>query len=238
MSVLVIDAGTTGVTALVVGADTRVQSRGYREFAQHFPQSGWVEHRPDEIWAATLAAAGDALAAAPEAPTCIGITNQRETVVLWDRDTLGSPRNAIVWQDRRTAGMCEQLRQDGHEDLVRRTSGLRLDPYFSATKLAWVKSNEPHIWTGVTSGRTAIGTVDSYLVARMSRGLHHVTDASNASRTLLFDIHRGVWSDELCALFGVPMDALPTVVPSYGDLARTDPSCFLGLDLPITGHRR
>ena len=131
--------------------------------------------------------------------------------------------------------MCEQLRQDGHEDLVRRTSGLRLDPYFSATKLAWVKSNEPHIWSGVTSGRTAIGTVDSYLVARMSRGLHHVTDASNASRTLLFDIHRGAWSDELCALFGVPMDALPTVVPSYGDLAHTDPSCFLGLDLPITG---
>jgi glycerol kinase len=235
MSVLVIDAGTTGVTALVVGADTRVQSRGYREFAQHFPQSGWVEHRPDEIWTATLAAAGDALAGAPEAPTCIGITNQRETVVLWDRDTLGSPRNAIVWQDRRTAGMCEQLRQDGHEDLVRRTSGLRLDPYFSATKLAWVKSNEPHIWSGVTGGRTAIGTVDSYLVARMSRGLHHVTDASNASRTLLFDIHRGFWSDELCALFGVPKDALPTVVPSYGDLARTDPSCFLGLDLPITG---
>jgi glycerol kinase len=235
MSVLVIDAGTTGVTALVVDPDGHVQSRGYREFAQHFPQAGWVEHRPDEIWAATLDAARDALSAAASAPTCIGITNQRETVVLWDRDTLGSPRPAIVWQDRRTAGLCEQLRQDGHEDVVRRTTGLRLDPYFSATKLAWIKSNEPHIWSGVVGGRVAVGTVDSYLVARMSRGLHHVTDPSNASRTLLFDIHRGRWSTELCALFGVPVDALPEVVPSYGELARSDPSCFLGLDLPVTG---
>ncbi|MCZ3387159.1 MAG: glycerol kinase [Actinomycetia bacterium] len=235
MSVLVIDAGTTGVTALVVGSNTQVQSRGYREFPQHFPQPGWVEHSPDEIWTATLDAARDALAACPSTPTCVGITNQRETVVLWDRDTLDSPRPAIVWQDRRTSGMCEQLRQDGHESVVSRTTGLRLDPYFSATKLAWIASNEPHVWSGVVSGRTAIGTVDSYLVARMSRGLHHITDASNASRTLLFDIHRGVWSEELCALFGVSKDALPTVVASYGDLAHTDPSCFLGLDLPITG---
>ncbi len=235
MSVLVIDAGTTGVTALVVGPDTHVQSRGYREFPQHFPQRGWVEHHPDEIWTATLEAAREALDAAPSTPLCIGITNQRETVVLWDRETLGSARPAIVWQDRRTAGLCEQLRQDGHEPTVRRTTGLRLDPYFSATKLAWIATNEPHIWAGVAAGRTAIGTVDSYLIARMSRGLHHVTDASNASRTLLFDIHRGAWSAELCALFGVPIDALPSVVASYGDLAHTDPTCFLGLDLPITG---
>jgi len=235
MSVLVIDAGTTGVTALVVGPDTAVQSRGYREFPQHFPQSGWVEHSPDEIWTATLDAARDALATAPSTPTCVGITNQRETVVLWDRETLSSPRPAIVWQDRRTSGMCEQLRQDGHERIVRSTTGLRLDPYFSATKLAWIQNNEPHIWAGVTAGRTAIGTIDSYLVARMSRGLHHITDVSNASRTLLFDIHGGAWSADLCALFGVPMDALPTVVASYGELGHTDPACFLGLDLPISG---
>ena len=235
MSVLVIDAGTTGVTALVVGPDTHVQSRGYREFPQHFPQRGWVEHLPDEIWTATLEAAREALDAAPSTPVCVGITNQRETVVLWDRETLGSARPAIVWQDRRTAGLCEQLRQDGHEPTVRRTTGLRLDPYFSATKLAWIATNEPHIWAGVAAGRTAIGTVDSYLIARMSRGLHHVTDASNASRTLLFDIHEGAWSADLCALFAVPIDALPTVVASYGDLAHTDPTCFLGLDLPITG---
>ncbi len=235
MAVLVIDAGTTGVTALVVGPDTEVLSRGYREFTQHFPQPGWVEHRPDEIWAATREAARDALDASPLPPTCVGITNQRETVVLWDRDTLGSPRPAIVWQDRRTAGLCEQLRQDGHEPRVRELTGLRLDPYFSATKLAWIRSNEEHTWAGVAAGRTAIGTVDAYLVARMSRGTHHVTDASNASRTLLFDIHSGEWSPELCALFGVPKDALPEVVPSYGELGRTDPTCFLGLDLPITG---
>ncbi len=235
MSVLVIDAGTTGVTALVVGQDTSVLSRGYRELPQHFPQAGWVEHRPDEIWAATLDAARDALESTPVAPTCVGITNQRETVVLWDRDTLGSPRPAIVWQDRRTAGMCEQLRQDGHEPLVRRTTGLRLDPYFTATKLTWIRNNEPNIWAGVADGRVAVGTVDSYLVARMSRGVHHVTDPTNASRTLLYDIHAGAWSDELCSLFGVPMDALPTVVPSYGALAHTDPRCFLGLDLPVTG---
>ena len=235
MPVLVIDAGTTGVTALIVGDDTRTQSRGYREFAQHFPQPGWVEHLPEEIWDATCAAARDALADAPEAPTCVGLTNQRETVLLWDRETLQSPRPAIVWQDRRTSGMCEQLRQDGHETLVRSITGLRLDPYFSATKLVWIRDNEPDGWQQVTAGHLAIGTVDSYLVARLSGGRHHVTDASNASRTLLFDIHRADWSDELCHLFGVPRDALPDVVPSYGDLGRTDPASFLGLDLPITG---
>lgn len=235
MSVLVIDAGTTGVTALVVGPDTGIVSHGYREFPQHFPQAGWVEHRPDEIWAATLDAAHEALQSAPIAPTCVGITNQRETVVFWDRDSLDSPRPAIVWQDRRTAGMCEQLRQDGHEPMVRRTTGLRLDPYFTATKLAWIRTNEPQVWAGVAGGRVAVGTVDSYLVARMSRGAHHITDPTNASRTLLYDIHAGAWSAELCSLFGVPIDALPIVVPSYGALARTDPRSFLGLDLPITG---
>jgi glycerol kinase len=235
MSVLVIDAGTTGVTAMVVGLDTRTQSRGYREFAQHFPQPGWVEHRPDQIWEAVCAAVGDALEGARDAPVCVGVTNQRETVVLWDRASLTAPRPAIVWQDRRTAGMCEQLRQDGYEPLVRGATGLRLDPYFSGSKLAWIASNEPATWASVTDGSTAIGTVDSYLVARMSGGRHHVTDASNASRTLLFDIHRAEWSEELCALFGVPAEALPEVVPSYGDLGRTDPTAFLGLDLPVTG---
>jgi glycerol kinase len=235
MSVLVIDAGTTGVTALVVGDDTSTQSRGYREFPQHFPQPGWVEHDPEQIWLAALAAVRDALAGAPEPPTCVGIANQRETVVLWERESLRSPRPAIVWQDRRTSGMCEQLRQDGYEDRVRSATGLRLDPYFSATKLAWIHSNEPEVWAGVTDGTVAIGTVDSYLVARMSGGRDHVTDASNASRTLLFDIHRASWDEELCALFGVEVTALPTVVASYGALAHTDSDAFLGLDLPITG---
>ena len=238
-TVLAVDAGTTGVTALLVTTDGRVAVRGYQELPQHFPADGWVEHEPAEIWSATLAAVRSALTQAEAegvpAPVAVGITNQRETVVLWDRETLGSPRPAIVWQDRRTAALCEQLRAYGHEPRVHALTGLRLDPYFSGTKLAWLAANEPHTWSAVTAGRVAIGTVDSYLVARMTRGLHHVTDPSNASRTLLFDLHAGTWSAELCELFGVPMKALPDVVPSYGVVGRTDPSVFAGLDLPIAG---
>ena len=235
-AVLAIDAGTTGVTALLVDVEARVVARGYAEFPQHFPSEGWVEHDPGEIWAAVLTAVRAALAAAPHVePVALGITNQRETAVLWDRETLGSPRRAIVWQDRRTAGICQQLREDGHEPRVAELTGLRLDPYFTATKLSWIALKEPHVWAQVQSGRVAVGTVDSYLVARLTRGLHHVTDASNASRTLLYDITTGTWSQELCALFGVPLDALPEVVPSYGVLGRTDPATFLGLDLPIAG---
>ena len=139
MSVLAIDAGTTGVTALVVSSDATVLARGYSEFPQHFPHEGWVEHDPNDIWAATLTATRDALAtldADADRPTAVGITNQRETVVLWDRETLGAPRRAIVWQDRRTAGLCDQLRGDGHEPRIAELTGLRLDPYFSGTKLA------------------------------------------------------------------------------------------------------
>ena len=238
MSILAIDAGTTGVTALVVSTEATVLARGYAEFPQHFPNEGWVEHEPNEIWAATLAATRDALdtlGADGDQPTAIGITNQRETVVLWDRETLGAPRRAIVWQDRRTAGLCDQARADGREPRIAELTGLRLDPYFSATKLTWISLNEPHVWAHVESGRVAIGTVDSYLVARMTRGLHHVTDASNASRTLLYDIHDGAWSQELCDIFRVPMSALPEVVPSYGVVGSTDPSVFLGLELPIAG---
>ena len=237
-AILAIDAGTTGITALVVDQDATILARGYREFTQHFPADGWVEHDLGEMWAATLDAVREALAALPEGSpdlVAVGITNQRETVCLWDRETLGAPRRAIVWQDRRTASLCETLREDGHEPLVVERTGLRLDPYFSASKLAWLRSHEPHVWASVESGRTAVGTVDSYLIARMSRGLFHVTDATNASRTLLYDLATGAWSEQLCALFGVPMSALPEIVPSYGRLARTDPTVFLGLDLPITG---
>ncbi len=238
-TVLAVDAGTTGVTALLVTHDGRVAARGYREFPQHFPADGWVEHEPDEIWAATVTAVREALdraeAAGVAAPTCVGVTNQRETVVLWDRETLGSVRRAIVWQDRRTAGLCDQLRDAGHEPRVSELTGLRLDPYFSATKLAWLAANDPHAWAGVVAGRVAVGTVDSYLIARMTRGLQHVTDASNASRTLLFDLGTGHWSAELCELFGVPMEALPQVVPSYGVVGRTDPSVFAGLEVPVAG---
>jgi glycerol kinase len=236
-AILALDAGTTGITALVVDVDGRVVARGYREFPQHFPADGWVEHDLGEMWAATLAATEAALTThgTTQDLVAVGITNQRETVCLWDRETLGAPRRAIVWQDRRSASLCETLREDGHEPFVTERTGLRLDPYFSATKLSWIRSHDPQAWSGVTTGRTAIGTVDSYLVARMSRGLFHITDATNASRTLLYDLETADWSEQLCALFGVPMSALPEVVPSYGRLARTDPAVFLGLDLPITG---
>jgi glycerol kinase len=236
MSVLAIDAGTTGVTALVVTADGRIAARGYQEFAQHFPHPGWVEHSPEEIWQATLEATRIALASYDESQLqAVGITNQRETVLLWDRETLGSPRRAIVWQDRRTAGICERLRDEGHEDRVAELTGLRLDPYFSGTKLVWLRENEPRTWALVEEGRYAVGTVDSYLVARMTRGTWHVTDVSNASRTLLMDLSTGQWSDELCDLFGVPRDALPELVPNWGEIAATDPATFCGLELPISG---
>jgi glycerol kinase len=238
VTVLAIDAGTTGVTALVVTSEGLIAARGYQEFSQHFPQPGWVEHSPEEIWQATLEATRACLRSWGGDPTTLaglGITNQRETVLLWDRETLGSPRRAIVWQDRRTADICERLKAEGHEPRVAELTGLRLDPYFSGTKLAWLAEHEPNTWALVESGRYAVGTVDSYLVARMTRGTWHITDVSNASRTLLFDLAKGEWSDELCALFGVPRDALPQVVDNWGELARTDPRSFLDLDLPVAG---
>jgi glycerol kinase len=236
MTVLAIDAGTTGVTALLVTADGRIASRGYEEFAQHFPQPGWVEHEPEQIWQATLAACRQALAGdGVEPPTAIGITNQRETAVLWDKRTLAAPRRAIVWQDRRTASICDELRDAGHEPRVAELTGLRLDPYFTGTKLTWLARNDTEPWQRVQSGDVVVGTVDSYLVARLTAGRVHATDPSNASRTLLFDIDSGAWSDELGDILRVPTTALPEVRPSSGDFGRSDPDAFLGLDLPIAG---
>ena len=236
MTVLAIDAGTTGVTALVVTKEGAIAAKGYQEFAQHFPKPGWVEHSPEDIWQATTEATRAALAEHDKDDLqAIGITNQRETVLLWDRETLGSPRRAIVWQDRRTADICNRLRDAGHEDRVSQLTGLRLDPYFSGTKLMWLAEQEPNTWALVESGRYAVGTVDSYLIARMTRGTWHVTDVSNASRTLLFDLADGDWSDELCELFGVPRDSLPEIVPSWGEIATSDPRSFCDLELPIAG---
>jgi glycerol kinase len=234
VTVLAIDAGTTGVTALLVTDDGRIAARGYEEFAQHFPRPGWVEHEPEQIWQATLSACRQALAAGAEPPTAVGITNQRETAVLWDRRSLAAPRRAIVWQDRRTTDICDRLRDAGHEATVTERTGLRLDPYFTGTKLTWLAEND-EAWSGVESGDVVVGTVDSYLVARLTAGRVHATDPSNASRTLLYDINAGAWSDELCDLLGVPMSALPEVRPSSGDFGRTDADSFLGLDLPIAG---
>jgi glycerol kinase len=235
MAILAIDAGTTGVTVQVVSTQGKVLARGYREFLQYFPEPGLVEHEPEEIWQATLAAASEAISQTTESLVAIGITNQRETVVLWDSKNLKSPRKAIVWQDRRTADLVAKLKVQGLEDRIHYISGLKLDPYFSSSKLLWLSQNEKTIWGDVVSGKVKIGTVDSYLVARMTSGKSHITDASNASRTQLMDIRTGAWSNELLEIFNVPAAALPTIVPSYGKLAATDPTSFLNLELPITG---
>ena len=235
MAILALDAGTTGVTALVVSDSGAVISRGYREFLQYFPEPGFVEHEPEEIWQATVAAATEALSKTTTPLSAIGITNQRETIVLWDKHTLRSPRKAIVWQDRRTAELVQQLKASGLEPRIQKLTGLGLDPYFSSSKLLWLSINEPELWLAVNEGSLRIGTVDSYLVARLTAGAAHVTDASNASRTQLLDISSGSWSDELLEVFNVPKSALPKVVPSYGEIARTDPSSFLNLSVPITG---
>ena len=230
--VLSLDEGTTGVTSAVVGLDGEVFAKGYREITQHYPQPGWVEHDALEIWSAVQATAKDALQSAGVSPAhvrAVGITNQRETLVVWDRRTLEPLAPAIVWQDRRTAAVCQRLREAGHEDRVREVTGLVLDPYFTATKLAWAIENIEGV------GNAAVGTVDSWLVARLSAGRDHVTDASNASRTLLFDIGRGVWSEEMADLFGVPMANLPRVVDSAGEISLTDPDAFGGIAAPISG---
>jgi glycerol kinase len=230
--VLSLDEGTTGATAVAVGMDGQIRGKGYAEIAQHYPQPGWVEHDAEEIWAAVQTTARDALQASGSKPSdvrAIGITNQRETLVIWDKKTLKPLSRAIVWQDRRTAAECTRLRQEGHEDRVREVTGLVLDPYFTATKLAWAMEH-------VDGAReAAVGTVDSWLVARLSAGRDHVTDASNASRTLLFDIGRGVWSDEMADLFRVPLANLPEVHDSSGDISRSDGAAFGGIAAPICG---
>jgi glycerol kinase len=235
MAILAIDAGTTGVTALIVSRTGDILAKGYREFPQYFPKSGWVEHDPEEIWQATLQAAAEAISRSKEAPTAIGITNQRETVVIWDKKTLVAPRKAIVWQDRRTANLVVELRNAGLEELIVEKTGLYLDPYFSSSKFLWLAKREPEIWQHVQSGAMFIGTVDSYLISRISGGASHVTDASNASRTQLLNIDTCAWDDELLEIFQVPRHALPEVVPSYGKLAVSDPDSFLGLTIPISG---
>ncbi len=235
MSILAIDAGTTGVTALVVSKSGQIIARGYQEFEQHFPTPGWVEHQPEQIWQAALSAVSAALDKTDEKPTALGITNQRETAVIWNRKDLTSPTNAIVWQDRRTADLTEELERINQGDWIRKRTGLNLDPYFTSSKFLWWKRNLPQMWQGVEDGTFALGTIDSYLVARLSGGASHITDCSNASRTQLMDLETGKWDDELLSAFGIPKNALPTITPSWGELAKTDPAHFLGLEIPICG---
>jgi glycerol kinase len=234
MSIMAIDAGTTGVTVLVISETGEIVARGYSEFEQHFPEPGWVEHDPEQIWQATLKAAMSAGVEQLEI-SCIGITNQRETAVVWDRQTLKSPTKAIVWQDRRTSIFTSELSEKNSGDWIRKRSGLNIDPYFTASKFLWWKRNLPEVWSGVESGRYALGTIDSYLVARLSGGKYHITDASNASRTQLMSLETASWDSQLLSAFEIPMSALPRIVPCWGDLAHADPSSFFGISAPITG---
>ena len=238
MTILAVDAGTTGVTALLVNSDGSVAARGYSEFEQHFPQPGWVEHQPEQIWQATLFAVRQALELAGRTPgdvQAIGITNQRETVAVWDRETLEAPTPAIVWQDRRTSQLLSDEKFESAGNWVREATGLPLDPYFSSSKLLWMKRNLPDVWAGVESGKYAVGTIDSYLIARISGGAAHVTDTSNASRTQLFNLHSLEWDQRLLELFEVPRLALPSVVSSWGRMADSSPEAFLGIAAPISG---
>jgi glycerol kinase len=229
--VLAIDQGTTGTTALMIAADGRIAGRGYQEITQHYPQPGWVEHDAEEILDRTLLAARDAIAMSGVKPEVIGITNQRETVVVWHRDTGKPLARAIVWQDRRTTERCAELRS--RTTFIAERTGLRPDPYFSATKIEWLL-RKPEIAFVARNGRLLAGTIDTWLIWKLTGGRVHATDPTNASRTLLFDINRLKWSRELCDIFKIPMEILPEVRPSAGDFGKTVTS-FFGKSLPITG---
>jgi glycerol kinase len=236
--VLALDQGTTGSTALVVDPDGRVRGRGYRELPQYFPQAGWVEHDPEEIWRTQLDAAAAALQAAGVAPrevAAIGITNQRETTLLWERATGRPIHRAIVWQCRRTAPLCERMKADGLEPLVRARTGLVCDAYFSGTKIAWLLDADPGLRPRAARGEIAFGTVDSWLLWRLSGGRVHATDPSNASRTLCLDIGRVAWDEELLAYLRIPREVFPEIRPSAGVFGETVDLGVLPAGIPVTG---
>ena len=235
--IVAIDQGTTGTTVLVLDRRGRVAGRAYREFTQHFPKPGWVEHDAEEIWRVTLAVLRKACRAARARGrdvAAIGITNQRETTMLWDRRSGRPVHRAIVWQDRRTSDHCEALRAAGAEDLVRRKTGLVLDPYFSATKLRWLLGHVRRAGERAARGELCFGTIDAWLVWKLTGGAVHATDPTNASRTLLYDINTRAWDPELCRLFEVPESVLPEVRPSSGSFGDATPD-VLGEPVPIAG---
>ncbi|WP_242423691.1 FGGY family carbohydrate kinase, partial [Frankia sp. EI5c] len=236
MLVAAVDQGTTGTTVCLLDDEAAVVGRGYRPVGTSFPRPGWVEQDPEELLGSVVTAVADALADAGRRPSdlaAVGITNQRETTVLWERRTSRPLYPAIVWQDRRTAAHCERLAEAGHAGLVQELTGLVLDPYFSGTKAAWVLDHVPGARREAAAGRIAFGTVDSWLVWRLTGGRTHITDVTNASRTMLFDLARGAWSPPMLELLGLPAEPLPEVVPSSRVYARTDPAVFLGVEVPI-----
>jgi glycerol kinase len=235
--VLAIDQGTTSTRAILFRADTSIASVAQKEFPQHFPADGQVEHEPEDLWLTTVETCRSAMrnaGATGRDIAAIGITNQRETTLLWERASGRSLHRAIVWQDRRTADVCGRLRKDGHEPLFTAKTGLLLDPYFSGTKLAWLMDHVADARGLAARGELAFGTVDTYLLWRLTGGKVHATDATNASRTLLYDIHTGRWDDELLVLLGVPKNVLPAVLDSSAAFGMTDPDLF-GVAIPICG---
>ncbi|MCB2129782.1 MAG: glycerol kinase GlpK [Rhodobacteraceae bacterium] len=235
--VLAFDQGTTSSRAILFDDKMRVVASAQREFRQHYPASGWVEHDPEDIWSTVLETGRETLAKAgivPSGIAAIGITNQRETTLVWDRETGQPVHRAIVWQDRRTAEHCRQLKAQGHEALVRSRTGLLLDPYFSATKIAWVLDNIDAARSRAVAGQLLFGTVDTYLIWKLTNGRVHATDATNAARTMLYDIHRGSWDAEICALMGVPMSMLPRVHDSAAEFGVADARHF-GAPIAIRG---
>jgi glycerol kinase len=229
--VLAIDQGTTSSRAMVFRADLSVAGLAQQEFPQHFPASGWVEHDPEDIWNSTVATCRDALKKADLAAkdiAAVGITNQRETTVVWDRTTGKAIHRAIVWQDRRTADICAKLKEEGHEPTITAKTGLIIDPYFSGTKVAWILDNVPGARERAMRGELLFGTVDCYLLWRLTGGKVHASDATNASRTLLFNIHEGDWDDDLLKLLRVPRAMLPEVKDSSHRFGETVPDLFGG----------
>ncbi|MCG6988966.1 MAG: glycerol kinase GlpK [Gemmatimonadetes bacterium] len=235
-AIISIDQGTTGTTCLVIAADGRLLGRSYSEFSQHFPRPGWVEHDALEIWDVTCRMAREAVTAAGAEADIqgVGITNQRETVVLWDRKTLEPVLPAIVWQDRRTTQLCRRLKEAGHEAEVRRRTGLLFDPYFSGTKVAWALDAHPDLRARAEAGELAVGTIDAWLIARLTDGAVHATDPTNASRTLFFALREAAWDPWLLDLLGVPAALLPEVRPSSGGFGIAA-GAHLGVEVPIAG---
>jgi glycerol kinase len=235
--ILAIDQGTTSTRAIIFDAAQTIVAVAQKEFTQHFPASGWVEHDPEEIWASVVSTVRAALkkaGLAASAISAIGITNQRETVVLWDRMTGKALMNAIVWQDRRTAADCARLKKAGLEPEFTRKTGLLLDPYFSGTKLAWMLKTVPGARAAAKAGKLAAGTIDTFLIWRLTGGRMHATDATNASRTLLYNIRSNEWDAALCAHLGVPSALLAEVKDCAADFGSTDPKLF-GAAIPILG---
>lgn len=235
--VLAIDQGTTSSRAIIFDAEMEIVAVAQEEFAQHYPDSGWVEHDPEDLWDTVIRTCRDALAKAGLAAkdiAAIGITNQRETTVVWDKDTGAPIHNAIVWQDRRTAPFCAELRAAGHDALITARTGLLADPYFSGTKLKYILDTVEGARDRAKAGALLFGTVDSFLIWRLTNGARHVTDATNAARTMLYDIHKGAWSSEICDLFDIPVQMLPDVLDCDAEFG-TSAAEHLGADLPILG---